>query len=98
MPRNRQGTRQGWAGSAMLSLDRRSEQPHPPHRTGADRLDFEPRSRPYRVGRGADMQKVDIQSLVQRILLSVFALALVAGIGGFYLLLRNAALTQAEKD
>src|SRR3954470_5574956 len=44
------------------------------------------------------MQKVDIQSLVQRILLSVFALALVAGIGGFYLLLRNAALTQAEKD
>src|SRR5947209_9838677 len=48
-------------------------------------------------GRG-EMNKVDIQGLVQRILLSIFALALVAGIGGFYLLLRNAALTQAEKE
>jgi HAMP domain-containing protein len=44
------------------------------------------------------MERVDIQGLVQRILLSIFAVALVAGIGGFYLLLRNAALTQAEKE
>src|SRR3954467_8702741 len=65
------------------------------HRTGSAC----PRARinGLRITSGRDGNgRVDIQGLVQRILLSIFAVALVAGIGGFYLLLRSAALTQAE--
>lgn len=44
------------------------------------------------------MSKLDVQGLVTRILLSVFVVALIAGTGGFYVLLRNNALTQAERE
>ena len=39
-----------------------------------------------------------LQSLIRRILLSVFALAAFAGTGGFYLLLHDQAMRQAEDD
>jgi protein-histidine pros-kinase len=39
-----------------------------------------------------------LQGLIRRILLSVFALAVVAGAGGFYLLLHDRAMRQAEQD
>lgn len=44
------------------------------------------------------MGKLGIEGLVRRILVSVFAVALIAGTGGFYVLLRNSALTQAERE
>jgi len=44
------------------------------------------------------MHTVAVRALVRRILLSVFFLSLLGGVGGFYLLLRNEALDNAEKE
>jgi len=44
------------------------------------------------------MEGHSLQGLIRRILLSVFALAVLAGSGGFYLLLHDRAMRQAEQD
>ena len=44
------------------------------------------------------MNTVAIRALVRRILISVFLLALLGGVGGFYLLLRDKAMDDAEKE
>lgn len=44
------------------------------------------------------MNTVAVRALVRRILFFVFFLALLGGVGGFYLLLRNAAMDDAEKE
>lgn len=44
------------------------------------------------------MDGPSLQGLIQRILLSVFVVALFAGSGGFYLLLRDRAMRQAEQE
>src|SRR4051794_25798318 len=49
-------------------------------------------------GRDRAMDGPDLQRLVRRILLSVFLLALLAGVGGFYLLLHDRAMRQAERE
>ncbi len=44
------------------------------------------------------MDEPSLRGLIQRILLSVFVVALFAGSGGFYLLLRDRAMRQAEQE
>jgi len=44
------------------------------------------------------MNGPSLESLIRRILLSVFALAALAGAGGFYLVLHDRAMRQAEQD